>query len=77
VIDAEQVRQEAGPCPACGAIAAKPMIWGYPSAEDFEELGDTVGWGGCCLPPMPAAYVCDMCGEEYGVLGQQHNPHDL
>ena len=61
------VRREAGPCPACGAVAAKPILWGMPSAEDFVRFGDTVSWGGCCLPATPAAYVCGACGQEYGV----------
>jgi hypothetical protein len=61
------VRVEAGPCPRCGATAAKPIFWGYPSNEDFERLGASVGWGGCCLPEVPAAYVCGACEQEYGV----------
>ena len=70
----EDVRQAAGPCPACGATAAKPMLWGYPSEEDFERFGDSVGWGGCCIPPQPAAYKCGECGEEYGLLRDLDQP---
>ena len=64
---AEDIRREAGPCLACGESAAKPILWGYPSAEDYERLGDSVAWGGCCLPEVPAAYLCAACGHEYGV----------
>jgi ribosomal protein S27AE len=63
----ERIRAKAGPCPRCGATAAKPILWGYPTAEDFDRLGDRVGFGGCVIPPMPAAYVCGECGHEYGV----------
>lgn len=60
------VRAEAGPCPQCGATAAKPIVWGYPTSESHERLGDRVGWGGCVIPDNPAAYKCAACGHEYG-----------
>ena len=63
----DEVRLAAGPCPACGATAAKPILWGYPAGEDVERFGDSVVWGGCCLPPEPALYSCAACGAEYGV----------
>jgi hypothetical protein len=62
----ERVRLEAGPCPRCGASAAKPILWGYPSPEDFDRFGDRVSFGGCVIPDVPAAYVCGGCGQEYG-----------
>ena len=65
---------EAGPCPACGATAAKPILWGYPAEEDVQRLGDSVVWGGCCLPPEPAAFACSVCGEEYGVWRSPADP---
>jgi hypothetical protein len=61
------VRAEAGPCPRCGATAAKPIVWGYPSSESYHRLGDSVGWGGCVIPEVLAAYECGACGQEYGV----------
>ena len=49
--EAEQLRRQAGPCPACGALAAKPIIWGMPSAGEFDRTD--VVFGGCCLPENP------------------------
>jgi hypothetical protein len=68
----DEIRREAGPCPACGADAAKPILWGLPSPADYERLGDSVGWGGCVIPEVPAAYLCGACSHEYGVssIGQ-------
>jgi hypothetical protein len=66
-VDVERIRLEAGPCPRCGASAAKPILWGYPTEDDFERFGNSVGWGGCVVPALAAAYVCDACGQEYGV----------
>jgi hypothetical protein len=48
-------RAKAGPCPACGTTAGNPILWGYPSNEDFDRLGDSVGWVGCIIPETPAA----------------------
>ena len=64
----EDVRREAGPCTACGATEAKPILWGLPAEDDVERYGDSVSWGGCCLPERPAAYRCGACGHEYGLL---------
>ena len=70
----EDARLAAGPCPACSATAAKPILWGYPADEDVERFGDSVVWGGCCLPERPAAYQCSACGEDYGVRRTPADP---
>jgi hypothetical protein len=76
MIDVEAVRREAGPCPRCGASAAKPILWGYPANDASEEYGDTVSWGGCCLPEAPAAYACGACGLEYGEARMGYDDDD-
>ncbi|MFN2522876.1 MAG: hypothetical protein ABR614_06145 [Mycobacteriales bacterium] len=43
----------------------KPILWGYASATAFEELGETVVFGGCCIPERPAEYQCERCGDEF------------
>lgn len=60
------VRAEAGPCPRCGATAAKPIFWGYPEDASHARFGGRFGWGGCVIPDSPAAYECGACGQEYG-----------
>jgi len=58
---------EVAECPTCGSTSSKPIVWGYPSADDFEQLGESVVFGGCCLPERPAAYQCARCGDEFGL----------
>lgn len=62
----DRVRQDAGPCPACGSLAAMPLIWGMPDGASVEEYGDRVSWGGCCVPEVVHPYRCGECDQSYG-----------
>ena len=62
------VLREAGPCPDCGTAAAKQIRWGFPAPGEREQLGDSVSWGSGYRPPVPPAYECGFCGQQYGML---------
>ena len=56
------------PCPDCGTAAAKPIVWGYPAPGERERLGESVSWGSGYWPPVPPAYECSFCGQQYGMV---------
>jgi len=60
------VRAEAGPCPVCGAVEARPVLYGLPDAATFRDLQDQVVFAGCTMPPVPHPYVCAVCGARWG-----------
>ncbi len=51
-------------CPRCGA-AMRPVVYGFPSSELFEDAdkGEVI-LGGCCIPSSPAQSRCTNCGQE-------------
>jgi hypothetical protein len=64
--DLEGVRAAAGPCPSCGARLARPIVWGLPDFTDVERWGDSVAFGGCCIPSFPPPeFSCAACGAEW------------
>ncbi len=60
------VRREAGPCPACGAAAALPIVYGLPVADAYERLADHVVFAGCCLPYDAPQFSCSRCSTTWG-----------
>lgn len=62
----DEARAQAGPCPACGSVDVRPILYGYPMAEDFQSLQDVVEFAGCCIPERPASYRCGACGAQWG-----------
>ncbi|MEP6468659.1 MAG: hypothetical protein ABJC24_02710 [Chloroflexota bacterium] len=50
------------PCPACGSTDAVRIVYGYPSAELWEEekRGELV-LGGCLVGPESPGYECGSC----------------
>ena len=62
----EDVRREAGPCPACGAEAAMPVVYGMPISTDYERYQGRVAFAGCCLLEVLHLYSCGRCGHEWG-----------
>ncbi len=62
----EQARREAGPCPFCGADAARPILYGMPLEEDDTRLQGRVVFAGCMIPPDPPAFSCGRCRFSWG-----------
>ena len=63
---AYDVRVLAGPCPACGAHAARPVLYGMPDPEAFERLSEQVVFAGCLVPEVAHPYACAVCGARWG-----------
>ncbi len=68
-----EVHEEAGPCPRCGALAAKPIIRGMPTYDAVEQLGDRVSFGGCVVTGDDPAYECGACGQAYGLVRRERS----
>ena len=66
--EVEQARAAAGPCPSCGLVAARPIVYGMPSALDYERLKDQVVFAGCCIPSPAPAFSCGSCAFEWGSI---------
>ena len=51
------------PCPACGAVEAIRIEYGYPSHEmaEAEERGE-IRLGGCVIGPESPDFECRRCG---------------
>lgn len=62
----ERAHAAAGPCPSCGAVAARPIVYGMPSARDYERLEGQVVFAGCSVPSPAPAFSCGSCAFEWG-----------
>jgi hypothetical protein len=51
------------PCPACGAVEAIRIEYGYPTHEmaEAEERGE-IRLGGCLIGPESPDFECRRCG---------------
>jgi hypothetical protein len=67
----EDVRREAGPCPRCHAVAARPILYGMPSGSDYYRLQGRAVFAGCCLPEVLHLYSCGACDHEWGERRQE------
>jgi hypothetical protein len=67
----EDVRREAGRCPRCRAVAARPILYGMPSGSDYHRLQGRVAFAGCCLPEVLHLYSCGECDHEWGERRQE------
>lgn len=61
-------RREAGPCPSCGADAARPIVYGMPLDDTFERLAGRVVFAGCCLPEVMDRFQCVACQHRWGLV---------
>ncbi len=61
------VRQEAGPCPACGADAALPIVYGMVLPDEHERLAGRAVFAGCCVPYDAPRFACGQCDRTWGV----------
>jgi len=60
------VRDEAGPCPVCGAVEARPVLYGLPDVGIFDDLQRDAVFAGCTMPAVPHPYACAVCGSRWG-----------
>ena len=53
-------------CPHCGSINIRPIVYGYPSPELWEEeIKGKVKLGGCCISETQPKYYCNDCEESF------------
>ena len=64
--DSAAVRRVAGPCPACGADAALPIVYGLPDPDAYDRLADRVLFAGCCMPQDAPRFTCSRCSTTWG-----------
>jgi hypothetical protein len=59
-------------CPACGADAVRPLLYGFPTVEAHElaKRGE-IKLGGCELWPGCPAWACLSCDIAGGVLWEE------
>lgn len=51
-------------CPSCGGPSIKPIVYGYPSSEMFDD--PRIALGGCVIFEDSLAFVCDTCEHAWG-----------
>lgn len=61
------VRRKADLCPACGADAALPIVYGLPLPDAYERSAGRVVFAGCCVPYDAPLFACAQCDERWGV----------
>lgn len=55
-------------CPVCGNSDVKEIVFGFPTAELFDD--PNVVLGGCVLPAgPPPEWLCGNCNREWSTVG--------
>jgi len=58
------VRSVPATCPSCGSANVKPIVYGLPDSQMYDD--STIVLGGCVIVEESPAFVCAECENAWG-----------